>query len=734
MAMDQGDWPVSGWASEQVRSALVEGVTFLGYAHLATLAQRPEYRRVVEIIAAEMTREWIEFTATSTDSDAQDKTDRIAELEDEFDRLQVCNAFRVCAEYDGFYGRAHLFVDLAAGRNNREELATPIGCGADPTTKAKLRKGQLLALRPVEPVWCYPTEYNSSDPLRDDWYNPTLWYALSRQVHATRLLKFVGRPVPDMLKPAYSFGGLALTQMAKPYVDNWLRTRQSVSDLIHSFSVFVLETDLSSALGADGSELWRRIDIFNQTRDNRGLMVTQTGTEKLENISAPLSGLDALQAQSQEQICVAGDTLIETQRGQVPIAQLTASDLVMTRQGLAPLRWVGITGHSADLVTIGGRLRATPCHPIFLPQINAFAPAQHVKPTDRLAESPAWANTAKPSFGAAAFGAEQRPATTATSRPAGSCIVRSGLPTAARLLTNWIFTTAMKIATTIGWTIWNWSRAQSTYECTFCLAGSASTPSLNFSQSVARVATASIGPSGRADPSIAAPPATPPPGGRAEPVYNLQVADGYPPEFYADGILTHNCSITGIPLVKYTGISPHGLNASSEGELRVFYDWIKSYQEKLFRAQLTTIMQFAMRNIWGEVDEEINFHFKPLWALDEKGAAELRKLDAEAGQILVDTGVIHQEEERARVAGDPRTPYPALDVEDVPDLLEEEMEGLAPRGGGGGLKAILGQQGPQGPPQPGKPNGGGAAKPPGREMKEGGGGQDEAVLPFRRRD
>ncbi|MGF6605041.1 hypothetical protein P3T23_009802, partial [Paraburkholderia sp. GAS448] len=48
-----------------------------------------------------------------------------------------------------------------------------------------------------------------------------------------------------MLKPAYAFGCLSLSQIAKPYVDNWLRTRQSVSDLLHSFSTMVLKTNLA---------------------------------------------------------------------------------------------------------------------------------------------------------------------------------------------------------------------------------------------------------------------------------------------------------------------------------------------------------------------------------------------------------------------------------------------------------------------------------------------------------
>src|SRR6202043_2202891 len=125
----------------------------------------------------------------------------------------------------------------------------------------------LEGFRVIEPVWCYPTNYNSNNPLRDDWYRPDMWYVLGVQTHRSRLLRFVSREVPDILKPAYSFGGLSLSQMGKPYVDNWLRTRQSVADLIHAFSVFVLHSSLSTSLQDGGEEFFKRLEMFMNLRD-----------------------------------------------------------------------------------------------------------------------------------------------------------------------------------------------------------------------------------------------------------------------------------------------------------------------------------------------------------------------------------------------------------------------------------------------------------------------------------
>ena len=119
-------------------------------------------------------------------------------------------------------------------------------------------------------------------------------------MHATRLLTFIGREVPDLLKPAYSFGGLSMSQMVKPYVDNWLRVRQSVSDLISTFSTSGIKTDLSQMLSAGGEQLFKRLVLFNSNRDNQGLMVLDKDTEEYFNVSTPLTTLDQLQAQAQE--------------------------------------------------------------------------------------------------------------------------------------------------------------------------------------------------------------------------------------------------------------------------------------------------------------------------------------------------------------------------------------------------------------------------------------------------
>lgn len=417
--------------------AFAEGLTFLGYPYLSELTSRPEYRVISEVIATEMTRKFIRIQANG-DGEDQNKEDKIKLLNAAFERFNVKDNFTKLAELDGFFGRAHLYIDTGDSED-RDALKLSIGNGRDAMSKAKLKKGCLKKLKVIEPIWTYPTSYNSNEPWKNDWYNPNSWFVMGTEFHSSRLLTFVGREVPDLLKPAYSFGGLSLSQMAKPYIDNWLLVRQSVSDIIQAFTVFVLKTDLETLLQPGANDaLFDRADLFNNLRNNRNLMMVNKDTEDFANVSASLAGLDLLQAQAQE----------------------------------------------------------------------------------------------------------------------------------------------------------------------------------------------------------------------------------------------HMASVSRIPLIKLLGISPQGLNASSEGELRAFYDTISAYQEKFFRDKLNRVFDIIQINEFGEVDPELHYTFEPLWSLDEKAQADVRKVEADTDSVLIADGILSPEEARKRVANDPDTPYANLNVNDMPiPPMEEQQQG-----------------------------------------------------------
>lgn len=289
LAMDSaaGLPAVSQWA---ISGVLHEGQGFFGYPYLAELFQRSEYRHAAEIWAEHAVRKWIEITGG--------EESEVEEIEAEFARLQVRDVFQEWMLHDHSFGRGQIFLDFGDADDERETAVPLLLKGEKISPKRPLKH-----LKVVEPLWSGPGSYSTTNPLRQDFYRPAHWFVYGRKVDASRMLTLTSRPVSDMLKPAYAFGGQSLTQLMKPYVDNWLRTRQGVSDMIVSYSVMNLKTDMSATLSGGGSEhLFARVDLFNLTRDNRGCMVTDKDNEELENLAVPLSGLSDLQSQAQEQL------------------------------------------------------------------------------------------------------------------------------------------------------------------------------------------------------------------------------------------------------------------------------------------------------------------------------------------------------------------------------------------------------------------------------------------------
>lgn len=139
--------------------------------------------------------------------------------------------------------------------------------------------------------------------------------------------------------------------------------------------------------------------------------------------------------------------------------------------------------------------------------------------------------------------------------------------------------------------------------------------------------------------------------------------------------LEHICTVSRIPAVILTGVSPSGLNASSEGEIRVFYDWIKSEQEAHLRPKIETLIKLIQYDLFGDCDDNICFEFNPLWTMSDKEKADIRSADANSDSIYLSMGVLDPQEVRERLACDPQSPYHGLDIDKpIDNDLEYELE------------------------------------------------------------
>jgi len=398
---------------------------FVGFPYLAQLATRAEYRAFASAISTEITRKWISFTSTQTDDD--DHSEKIKLIEEEFKRLKIRSLIQHVTENDVLFGRGHIAIKLK-GHDDTKPLIL---------AHQTIAIGSIDSFSSVEPIWSTPSAYNAIDPTAKDFYRPTSWYVLGKQIHASRFLTVVTRPLPDILKPAFNFAGMSLSQLAEPYVNNWLRTRQSVSDLINNFSLTILKTSLDQVLsGGDGSDIDSRAQLFILNKSNKGLMIVDTDRESVEQLNTPLGGLHELQAQSQEQMC----------------------------------------------------------------------------------------------------------------------------------------------------------------------------------------------------------------------------------------------AVSKIPAVVLTGISPNGMNASSEGEMQAFNDWIAAQQEAFYRDPIEIILKVVQLHLFGKIHPEIGFKFNPLMEMTAEQQANIRNINAQVAVNYITNGVLAPEEERERLASDPDSGYQGIEVDVMPETPEQPTD------------------------------------------------------------
>lgn len=283
------------WGGMGDAGAIGPGVAFLGFPYLAELAQISEYRTPAETLSTEMTRRWLKLTNKGADKTAM----KISKLEARLEELKICDLFREAALKTEQFGRAHVYVSVK-GQDDDATRQLPL---------TEIKKGDLIKFCCIEPYWLTPYSWNSTHPERPDFYKPQSWYVLGRKTHHTRLLTFIFREVPDLIKPAYDFAGISITQLMMPYVNRWLRTAKSVNDLINIFSIVNLATDLGSILAlppSDPKSIFSRVKALIALRDNKGVAVTNKTTEELSIHDVSLAGLDKLQAQAQEHMATPG--------------------------------------------------------------------------------------------------------------------------------------------------------------------------------------------------------------------------------------------------------------------------------------------------------------------------------------------------------------------------------------------------------------------------------------------
>lgn len=265
-----------------VRNAVASGgidayPQFLGYAYLSGLQQNGFIRAGVEGLADDMTARFIELIRTSDIENNDD--DKINKINEYLNAFQIKELFNKAAALCGYFGGCLIYVDT-----DDEDLLSAL----DEKSLNHSIKGYVL----IEPINIYPGRYNSTNPLRADYFIPETWFVLGQEVHASRLLYLAADEVNMLLKPAYNFFGIAPAQIAADSVSHFIKDREAASRLLHKYSLLVFKTDMGSALySGNPEELYSRVKVLADFRDNNSVIIIDKEDEDIVTVTTSLAGV-----------------------------------------------------------------------------------------------------------------------------------------------------------------------------------------------------------------------------------------------------------------------------------------------------------------------------------------------------------------------------------------------------------------------------------------------------------
>ena len=138
------------------------------------------------------------------------------------------------------------------------------------------------------------------------------------------------------------------------------------------------------------------------------------------------------------------------------------------------------------------------------------------------------------------------------------------------------------------------------------------------------------------------------------------------------------CIVPKTPATKLLGISPQGFNATGEFEQSNFYDLCDALNQEITAPHLTTIMHMAMLNLWGEIDESIQYEFIPLKQKTDKEIAEINLLKSQNDAALQSVGAIDAEDVQNRIRNDDTSGYDGLEEREREfiNAVSNEFQGL----------------------------------------------------------
>ena len=120
----------------------------------------------------------------------------------------------------------------------------------------------------------------------------------------------------------------------------------------------------------------------------------------------------------------------------------------------------------------------------------------------------------------------------------------------------------------------------------------------------------------------------------------------------------HAAGAADIPMTRFMGMSPGGMNSTGESDLRNYYDRVSAGQTLEMTPAMMRFDEALIRSATGARDAAIYYDWNPLWQLSEKDKADIFKTKSDAARTI---------------AGNGGTSEPLMPIEALSDALVNEL-------------------------------------------------------------
>jgi phage-related protein (TIGR01555 family) len=257
------------------------GQGFIGYQQAALISQNWLVRKACAMPAKDASRNGYELSVNDGTEVDPEVLDYIREEDKKFEVL------RNCVE----------FIDL--GRTFGVRVAMFIVDSKDPEYYAKpfnpdgVKPGSYKGISQIDPYWVSPELGGeaAANPAAMDFYEPTWWRIGGRRVHRTHLIIFRNGNLPDILKPAYLYGGIPVPQLIAERVYASERTANEAPMLAMTKRLTVMKCDITQAI-ANPEQFNAKMGFYTEVQNNFGVKIIGLD-DTLEQHDTSLAELDA---------------------------------------------------------------------------------------------------------------------------------------------------------------------------------------------------------------------------------------------------------------------------------------------------------------------------------------------------------------------------------------------------------------------------------------------------------